>query len=174
MGACVCMHACSQRINTPASWCVCYLFACKYNKGTSTFSLFAHLCVSGSVAFVKVSGEKPTPPLAPQGFTNSQRSQTQWAPASSWPHLKSPSLCFCHALKPLEGLLPAINVTTPSYKINGAAATSQMRSSKIRSSIFLYLLSLWYEFFSPPPQDAVTAFESVQMCQKKILFDYAF
>lgn len=61
---------------------------------------------------------------------------------------ESPSLCVCHALKPLEGFLPAINVTIFSCKINEPALTGQMTLSKISSSsgsgIFPYLLSLCY------------------------------
>lgn len=60
---------------------------------------------------------------------------------------ESPSLCVCHALKPLEGFLPAINVTIFSRKINEPALTGQMTLSKISSSssgIFPYLLSLCY------------------------------
>lgn len=130
---CVCMHAChAYQMDMFVSLCLCMLFACMQiqHRGSYT-NIHTHtsvcMCVYVCVAFVNVSGQKPKPPLAPQGFTNSQRSQTQSTPTLSWLHLQSPSLCFCHALKPLEGLLPAINVTILSHKINEPAVMSQIR-----------------------------------------------
>lgn len=79
----------------------------------------------------------------------SQRSQTQSAPALSWPQLPSPSLCFCHALKPLEGLLPAINVTILSRKINEPASEpndNDLKSAAASSRAFY--LSVMCVFFS--------------------------
>lgn len=73
------------------------------------------------------------------------------------------TLGSCHALKPLEGLLPAINVTAFIHKIDEVEALSQIRSSKISSSFFMHLL-FPCDPFSPSPQDIVGSSDYMWTC----------
>lgn len=106
-----------------------YLCVCLYS--------FLWMCQDTNLSHRWLRGASPIP-------RGPELRQLQRSPDLS---SESPSLCVCHALKPLEGFLPAINVTIFSCKINEPALTGQMTLSKISSSssgIFPYLLSLCY------------------------------
>lgn len=83
--------------------------------------------VFARIAFMNVSGQSPEPPLAPEGFSNSQRSQTQSAPALSWPQIEVSISVLLPCPQTLGRLSSCHKCHKPlSHKINEPTVTGQM------------------------------------------------